>query len=85
MTEAPRRVRTGKARRFSVGMLVVTATLSCWIVGVTHQDGVIRAAAAVVALAAMTGSLALTRSRGNVLGWYVITVGVTLLRVVTGS
>jgi hypothetical protein len=85
MTDAPRPVRTGKARRFSVGLLVVVATLSCWIVGVTHQDGAIRAVAAVVALAAMAGSLALARNRGNILGWYVITVAVALLRVVTES
>ena len=85
MTEPPRLVRAGKARRFSVGLLVVMATLSCWIFGVAHQDGTIRAVAAVVALAAMAGSLALARKRGNVLGWYVITVAVALLRVVTGS
>ncbi|MBF4591770.1 hypothetical protein [Curtobacterium sp. VKM Ac-1395] len=45
----------------------------------------IRAMAAVAALAAMAGSLVLAKSRGNVIGWYVITVGVTLLRVLTES
>jgi hypothetical protein len=83
MNEAPRRVSTGKARRFSVGLLVVMATLSCWIVGVTHQEAVLRAAAAVGAIVAMTGSLALATNRGNLLGWYVITVGVTVLRLLS--
>jgi hypothetical protein len=68
-----------------VGLLVVMATLGCCVVGVTNQSPTIRAVAAVATVVVMAGSLALARKRGNVLGWYVVAVGTTLLRVLSGS
>ncbi|WP_144760548.1 hypothetical protein [Curtobacterium sp. 9128] len=73
---------TPRRRRFTA-LLVVLATLACCVVGVDHQSPAIRLLAAAVALAAMAGSLALATRRGNMVGWYVIAIGVTLLRVLS--
>jgi hypothetical protein len=64
---------------------VVVATLGCCVVGVTNQGPTIRGIAAVVTVAAMAVSLALARKRGNLMGWYVVAIGTTLLRVLSNS
>lgn len=51
----------------------------------TGQTPTIRGVAGVVTVAAVVGSLALARKRGNLVGWYVAASGVALLRVLFGS
>ena len=63
----------------------VVATLGCCVFGVTGQTPTIRGVAGVVTMAAVVGSLALARKRGNLVGWYVAASGVALLRVLFGS
>lgn len=75
----------GRIRQAVVSLLAVVATLGCCVVGVTGQGLTIRGVAAVVTVAAMAGSLAFARRRGNLLGWYVAAAGVALLRVLSGS
>ncbi|GAA1492836.1 hypothetical protein [Curtobacterium herbarum] len=75
----------GRIRQSVVGLLTVVATLGCCVVGVMSEGLTIRGVAAVVTVAAMAGSLALARGRGNLVGWYVAAAGVALLRVLSGS
>ena len=85
MTDVPGPSRRDRVRRAAVGLLVVMATLGCCVFGVTDQTATVRAVAAVATAVVMAGSLALARKRGNLLGWYVVAVGTTLLRVLSGS
>lgn len=73
------------ARQGLVAFLVVVATVALFTVGVAGQDPVIRWIALAVAGATATPSLVLARKRGNLAGWYVLTTGVMVLRLLTGE
>ncbi|WP_146236716.1 MULTISPECIES: hypothetical protein [unclassified Curtobacterium] len=83
MSEAPRPIRRDRGRRAALGLLVVLATLGCCVIGVTGQSLVIRGIAAGATLVVMGCSLVLARKRGNLVGWYVIAVGTTVLRMLS--
>ena len=83
MSDVPGPNRRDSARRVALGLLVVMATLGCCIVGVANQKPTIRAIAAVATVVLMAGSLALARKRGNLIGWYVVAIGTTVLRVLS--
>ena len=73
-------------RTVIVAVLVVVATLALLTVGVATPT---RPSVALIAggVAVVTGGLSLVgaRKRGNLLGWYAMTLGVMGLRALTGS
>ncbi|MBF4582085.1 hypothetical protein ITJ54_05320 [Curtobacterium sp. VKM Ac-2865] len=73
-------------RTVIVAVLVVVATLALLTVGVATPT---RPPVALIAggVAVVTGGLSLVgaRKRGNLLGWYAMTLGVMGLRALTGS
>ncbi|MCY1693282.1 hypothetical protein [Curtobacterium sp. SL109] len=73
-------------RTVIVAVLVVVATLALLTVGVATPT---RPSVALIAggVAVVTGGLSLVgaRKRGNLLGWYVMMLGVMGLRALTGS
>ncbi len=85
VTGAPSAEKVGRARRSITVLLVVVATVALFTVGVAGQDPVIRWIALAVAGAAATPSLVLAKKRGDLAGWYVLTTGVMVLRLLTGK
>jgi hypothetical protein len=83
VSEGPRPIRRDRGRRAALGLLVVLATLGCCVVGVTGQGPVIRGIAAGATVVVMGCSLMLARKRGNLVGWYVMAVGTTVLRMLS--
>lgn len=71
VTGAPSAEKVGRARRSITVLLVVVATVALFTVG--------------VAGAAATPSLVLAKKRGDLAGWYVLTTGVMVLRLLTGK
>ncbi|MFJ3385010.1 MULTISPECIES: hypothetical protein [unclassified Curtobacterium] len=61
------------------------ATLALFLVGVADQTGPIRVVGAVIAAVTGTLSLVFAKKRGNLVGWYAITAGVMVLRLMSGS
>jgi hypothetical protein len=59
---------------------VVITTLSVMTIGVDGQTWPVRIAALAIAIPAGAGSIALAQKRSNVMGWYVISVGVAVFR-----
>lgn len=67
----------------TTALLVVVATVALFTVGVAGQDPMTRWIALTVAGATAIPSLVLATKRGNLAGWYVLTTGVMLLRLLT--
>jgi hypothetical protein len=66
-------------------VLAVITTLALLVVGVEDQSLPVRGLASVAAVGAGVVSVVLARSRGNLVGWYLIAVGVVIIRVLAGA
>ncbi|WIB26257.1 hypothetical protein [Curtobacterium sp. MCSS17_015] len=66
-------------------VLAVITTLALLVAGVEDQSLPVRGVASVTAAGAGGVSIVLARSRGNLVGWYLIAVGVVIIRVLAGA
>jgi hypothetical protein len=76
-------VISSRPRRAAIIALTILATTCALIAGVSGQDPWIRWPALVVAIGSAAGSLAMSARKNSLAGWYAVTAGVLLYRVLT--
>lgn len=81
MTEEDQ-VVTSRWRRASIIALTILATACALTAGVSGQDPWIRWPALAVAVGSAAGSLAMSVRKKSLVGWYAVTAGVLLYRMV---
>jgi hypothetical protein len=81
MTEEHPMIAT-RRRRAAIIATTVLATTCALVAGVSGQEPWIRWPALVVAFGSAAGSLAMSARRNSLVGWYAVTAGVLLYRLV---